>query len=81
MLKKMPALFIWAYPGIMFAEDLTILADTPENVQSTLNTLYMYCEKWALKWKTKDSSVWSLGVKTTVWYYNGNPLEQVTAYR
>ncbi len=58
-------------PGLIFADDLALLADTPENVQSTLNTLYMYCEKWALKFNMKKK-------QTLVFGHSGQKLQSGT---
>ena len=44
-------------PGLMFADDLALLADTPEKLQSALNVLHMYCEKWELTVNMKKTKI------------------------
>ncbi len=44
-------------PGLMFADDIALLADTPVNLQSALDKLHIYCEKWALKVNKKKTKV------------------------
>ncbi len=51
-------------------------ADLKQELQSALNTLYMYCEKWALKCNMKILVFdHALRANSTVWYHNDNPLE------
>ena len=41
---------------LLYADDTLILADSPENLQTSLHNLSLYCEKWHLtgnKNKTK----------------------------
>lgn len=31
-----------------YADDIVILADTPDDLQNDLNEFYLYCEQWKL---------------------------------
>ena len=68
----------------MFVDDLALLADTPGNLEAALDMLQMYCEKWSLTVNMKKTKVLvfgQAGQRAVIWYYNGNPLEQVTSNR
>ena len=32
----------------MFADDTVLLAETPQDLQTLLNSLYTYCDEWKL---------------------------------
>ena len=34
--------------GLMFADDLVLLAESPQDLQAGLNALQDFCSKWAL---------------------------------
>ena len=42
---------------ILYADDTVLLAESAEELQSELNYLYEYCEKWNLKVNTNKSKV------------------------
>ena len=71
--------------GLMFADDLVLLADNPQDLQAGLNALQEYCSKWALTVNHNKTKVLIFGrfgsPSTFVWSYNGTSLEQVLSYR
>lgn len=34
---------------MLFADDMVILSNSPDDLQCSLNLLYNYCEKWCLQ--------------------------------
>ena len=70
--------------GLMFADDLVLLANNQQDLQSSLNLRYGYCSKWALTVKHSKTKVLVFGGASSlcpfIWSYNGDPL-QVFFYR
>ena len=70
--------------GLMFADDLVLLANNQQDLQSSLNLLYGYCSKWALTVNHSKTKVLVFGGASSlcpfIWSYNGDPL-QVFSYR
>ena len=70
-------------PGLMFADDLVLLADNPKDLQSALNALSDYCFKWALTVNESKTRTLVFGNRqcSFTWTYNGSMLQQVSSYR
>ena len=65
---------------LLFADDMVILAKSPEELQSHLNLLYEYCQSWGLKVNTEKTKimVFRKGGKLKSienWEYNGTQLK------
>ena len=41
----------------MFADDMVIIGDSPEELQAILNTLHDYCSKWGLEVNTVKTKI------------------------
>ena len=71
--------------GLMFADDLVLLANNQQDLQCSLNLLYGYCSKWALTVNHSKTKVLVFGGASSlcpfIWSYNGDPLQQVFSYR
>ena len=63
---------------------VTLLAESPSDLQAGLNALQEYCSKWALSVndnKTKVMVFVDAGLPNAfVWSYSGFPLQQVSFY-
>ena len=42
---------------LLFADDMVLLGDTPEELQNSLNKLHEYCLKWGLEVNTIKTKV------------------------
>lgn len=65
---------------LLYADDLVLLSESPENLQLMINRLASYCNKWGLTINTAKSKVmiFSRSVQSQTrnrWFYNGNLLE------
>lgn len=70
---------------LLFADDMAILAKTPEELQHHLNLLKTYCDTWGLKVnnsKTKIVVFRKRGglLPNEVWSYNGHNIEVVNDF-
>ena len=58
---------------LLYADDVVIFSDTPEGLQSQINKLFVYCQRWKLSLNTKKSQiiVFKKGNHPCVhkWYY------------
>ena len=71
--------------GVMFADDLVLVAESEEDLQRSLDRLDLYCEKWSLEVnmaKTK-TMVFGGGTKQRkyIWKFRGQAIEQVKHYK
>ena len=44
---------------LLYADDVVILSDTPEGLQSQINKLFVYCQRWKLSLKYQKVSNYS----------------------
>jgi len=70
---------------LMYADDMAILAETPEDLQASLNSLHEYCCKWDLQVNTDKTKVMVFRKRGQLhsnekWYYNGQLLETVNDF-
>ena len=70
---------------LLFADDMVLLGDTPEDLQNSLDKLQEYCLKWGLEvnvLKTKIVVFRKRGrtFENERWTYNGNVLEVVNDF-
>ena len=70
---------------IMYADDMVLLAETPEGLQKIFNSLSKYTHKWDLTLNTNKTKVvvFRNGGKlrdNEKWYYNGCQLESVNEF-
>ena len=70
---------------LMYADDTVLISETPEGLQSLLDSLYNYTKKWNLSVNTVKTKVMVFrnGNRSRVydkWYYNGNELEVVNEF-
>jgi hypothetical protein len=67
---------------LLFADDMVILANSPEDLQASLNKLFEYCSKWGLEVNTDKTKIMVFRNRGPLknnekWYYNDNSLETV----
>lgn len=67
---------------LLFADDMVILGNSVEDLQSSLNRLCEYCKIWGLEVNTDKTKVVVFRNRGSVrhnerWYYNNEPLEIV----
>lgn len=67
---------------LLFADDMVILAKSPNELQNSLNLLYQYCQNWGLRVNTEKSKIMVFRKRGRLlenerWTYNGNELEVV----
>ena len=63
----------------MYADDIIIMAETPEDIQLGLNILEQYCNKWKLNLnKTKTKVI--VCRKGELFYYDNTELEIVSSF-
>jgi len=70
---------------LMFADDMCILSETPEGLQSSLNRLYEYCQNWGIEVNSSKTKVMVFRKRGKVldneqWTYGGNILENVDSF-
>ena len=70
---------------LLYADDIVIFSETPEDMQSSLNILHNYCNKWKLKvniGKTKIMVFRKGGIlsRNLKFYFNNIELEIVNKY-
>ena len=70
---------------LLFADDAVLFSDTIEGLQSSLNNLESYCNKWNLEVnvdKTKIVVFRKAGIlnRREVWTYGGNEIEIVSSF-
>ena len=70
---------------LMYADDIIITAETPEDLQLGLNSLEQYCNKWKLKLnKTKTKIIvfrkGGLLPRNLKFYYDNTELEIVSSF-
>ena len=70
-------------PGLMFADDIVLFGNRPEELQIALNKLEAYCSQWKLtvnKEKTKIIVFGSSPSRDVLLKYRGTILEQVKSF-
>ena len=70
---------------LLFADDMVILSENPNNLQNSLNKLLNYCNKWGLEVNTEKTKLVVFRKKGALrcnetWYYNGKKLEVVNDF-
>ena len=78
------ALAGYKLPGLMFADDIVLFGNRPEELQIALNKLEAYCSKWKLtvnKEKTKLLVFGSSPSRDVLLKYRGTILEQVKSFK
>ena len=70
---------------ILYADDMCILADTPEELQTRLNLLYSYCNRWQLQVNTSKTKIVVFRRRGVIrqgetWKYDGTDLEVVNDF-
>ena len=70
---------------LLFADDMVILSENPNDLQNSLNKLLDYCNKWGLEVNTEKTKVVVFRKKGALrcnetWYYNGKKLEVVNDF-
>ena len=70
---------------LFFADDMVVLAETPEDLQNSLDSLYQYCLFWNLEVntiKTKCIVFRRRGglFNNEKWFYNGTEIETVNDF-
>ena len=67
---------------LMFADDVAIVASTPDDLQVALNALKEYTEVWGLKVNKDKTKVMVFGTpERSVFQFDGAEVEQVSSYR
>ena len=71
---------------LLFADDMVLICDTREELQSGLNKLYENCNNWGLLLNVDKTKclVFKKGGKQNPldkWYYNGQGIETVTSFK
>lgn len=72
---------------LMYADDLVLLADTPERLQRMINQLKKYCDEWRLNVNINKSKtmVFRKGggcyARNEKWFFDGQELETVKSYK
>jgi hypothetical protein len=67
---------------LLFADDMAILGKSPEEIQTHLNNLYLYCNAWGLNVNTSKTKIMVFRKRGRVkqderWTYNGQSIEVV----
>ncbi|XP_055910691.1 uncharacterized protein LOC129945055 [Eupeodes corollae] len=76
-----------AIKALMFADDIVILAYSPESLQLMINRLCDYCKIWNLTVNLEKSKVMTFrkgggrNRNSEKWWYNGETIEVVNEYR
>ncbi len=69
---------------MMYADDMILISDEPENLQILLNVLYEYCETWKLNVNLNKSNILVCNNGNRAvdreWYYGDNVLELCHVY-
>ena len=70
---------------LMYADDTVLLAETPQDLQTLLNSLYTYCDEWKLTVNTAKTKIMVFRNGGYIrqdekWFYNGNELEIVNEF-
>lgn len=70
---------------LMFADDMVIIGDSPEELQLSLNNLHDYCSKWGLEVNTVKTKIVVFRKRGRLyanenWTYNGTELEVVNDF-
>lgn len=69
--------------GLLFADDVALLAETAENMEGMLDTLHEYCSRWGLQLNTQKTkmmkSPWSSN--ESKFHYNLTEIEEVEEYK
>ena len=71
---------------LMFADDMAIFSETKNGLQTGINDLYRYCEKWGITVNISKTKVvvFKKGGRiaaSDTWTYNGEQLEVVTQFK
>ena len=70
---------------LMFADDMVIIGDSPEELQASLNKLHDYCSKWGLGVNTVKTKIVVFRKRGRLyanehWIYNDSELEVVNDF-
>ena len=69
---------------LLYADDTILKSESPENLQSMLNSLHVYCENWKLQVNTSKTKIMKFSKgnlrKTPKQYFGNNQLEVVQDY-
>ena len=65
---------------LLFADDMAIIAKSPQELQENLDNLYEYCEKWGLQVNEAKTKIMVFRKRGKLkdderWYYNGTLLD------
>ena len=71
--------------ALLYADDVVLLADSPQHLQQLIDIVASYCGTWRLTVNMSKSKVLVVkggyaGPAAHLWTYNGKPLEQVKEY-
>ena len=67
---------------LLFADDMVLVGNSPEDLQNSLNRLHMYCSEWGLTVNTSKTKIVVFRKRGNVkpderWTYNGEQVEVV----
>ena len=87
--KDSVQLFSRSLSHLLYADDLVILSESPDGLQSNLNSLEEYCKKWKLSVNPQKSKVMIFsnpssrrcGIQADSFYFGPTKLEVVTEYK
>lgn len=71
---------------LMYADDLALIAESPENLQKMLDYLFSWCRKWRMKVNSQKTKVVHFRKKRKrltdfIFHYNTDVIEKVPHYR
>jgi len=71
---------------LLFADDIAILAKTPEDLQTSLDLLHTYCSNWSLEVNTTKTKIMVFRKRRDLlrnerWMYNGVAIEVVDSLK
>ncbi len=69
---------------LLFADDIVLIAKSPQELQSLLNIANKFAKKWNLKFNSKKSKVMAFGKrldKNANWTLGGESIDEVNEYK
>ena len=71
---------------LMYADDIALIAETPENLQKMLDYMSNWCKKWRMKVNVSKTNVVHFRKKrkrltSSLFYYNGEVFDKVPQYK